>query len=90
MTDLADELGRDLGIPVVDGVAAATKAVESLIALGLRTSLRGEYAPPPPPKPYHGLLASFVLNDHDAGHAGDGPLGYYRAADEQHGRAPFG
>jgi allantoin racemase len=60
MTDLADKLACDLGIPVIDGVAAATKTVESLIALGLRTSHRDEYAPPPA-KPYHGLLPGLSL-----------------------------
>jgi allantoin racemase len=29
-------------------VAAATAMVASLLRLGLRTSARGEYAPPPP------------------------------------------
>jgi allantoin racemase len=47
MTGLAASLSRGLGIPVIDGVAAATKVVESLVALGLRTSLFGEYALPP-------------------------------------------
>ena len=36
------------GVPVIDGVTAATKTVESLIALGLTTSTRSEYAPPLP------------------------------------------
>jgi allantoin racemase len=47
MTGLADSLSVEFGIPVVDGVAAAVKTVESLVALGLRTSKRDEYAPPP-------------------------------------------
>ena len=59
MTGLAASLSGELGIPVVDGVAAAVKTVESLIALGLRTSKRGEYAPPPA-KPVIGLLAEFA------------------------------
>ncbi|HLH58613.1 MAG TPA: aspartate/glutamate racemase family protein [Streptosporangiaceae bacterium] len=60
MTGLAAELTGDLGIPVVDGVAAATKTVEALVALGLRTSPRDEFAPPPA-KPYSGLLSGFGL-----------------------------
>jgi allantoin racemase len=59
MTDLAASLSDELGIPVIDGVAAAVKTVESLIALGLRTSKRGEYATPPA-KPVIGLLAEFA------------------------------
>jgi allantoin racemase len=59
MTGLAASLSGELGIPVVDGVAAAVKTVESLIALGLRTSKRGEYATPPA-KPVIGLLAEFA------------------------------
>ena len=47
MTGLAASLTKELGLPVVDGVAAAVKLAESLAALGLRTSKRDEYAPPP-------------------------------------------
>jgi allantoin racemase len=47
-----------LGVPVIDGVTAAVKLVESLVCLGLRTSTRDEFAPPPP-KPYTGLLQDF-------------------------------
>lgn len=42
MADLAQELTRELGIPVIDGVTAAVKMVESLLALGLRTSKHGD------------------------------------------------
>ncbi|POM24948.1 Asp/Glu/Hydantoin racemase [Actinomadura rubteroloni] len=59
MTELTGAISAKLGVPVVDGVAAATKLVESLVALGLRTSTHGEYAPPPP-KPQAGLLAEFT------------------------------
>ncbi|ONH29565.1 Asp/Glu racemase [Pseudofrankia asymbiotica] len=58
MADLCQALTAELGVPVIDGVAAATVLVEGLIRLGLITSPRGEYAPPPP-KPYAGLLARF-------------------------------
>lgn len=46
MADLAAELSREHGLPVVDGVAAAVKLAESLFALDLRTSKRGGYASP--------------------------------------------
>ena len=63
MTGLAAAISGGLGIPVVDGVAAAVKTVESLVALGLRTSKRGEYATPPV-KPVTGGLAGFMLSGH--------------------------
>jgi allantoin racemase len=58
MADLCAAVSAELGVPVIDGVAAATVMVESLIRLKLSTSTRGEYAPPLP-KPYTGLLADF-------------------------------
>lgn len=42
MADLAKELTRELDVPVIDGVSAAVKMVESLLALGLNTSKRGD------------------------------------------------
>ncbi|CAX56535.1 allantoin racemase [Erwinia pyrifoliae] len=42
MADLARELTRELNMPVIDGVAAAVKMVESLVALGLGTSKQGD------------------------------------------------
>ncbi|MEV4017435.1 aspartate/glutamate racemase family protein [Nonomuraea angiospora] len=59
MASFCAEVSRETGVPVIDGVAAATKLVESLVSLGLRTSTRGEYAPPPP-KRYSGLLRDFT------------------------------
>jgi allantoin racemase len=56
MAAFAAELGREHGVPVVDGVAAAVRLVETLAALGLRTSKVGGYAPPLP-KPYSGRFA---------------------------------
>lgn len=56
MADLPRRLCAALGVPVIDGVAAATVAVEGLVRLGPHTS--GGHAPPPP-KPYTGLLAPF-------------------------------
>lgn len=42
MADLAQALTRELGVPVIDGVTAAVKMVESLVALGLGTSKHGD------------------------------------------------
>jgi allantoin racemase len=47
MADLCQRLSDELGVPVVDGVAAATLEVEKLVRLGLRTGKRGEFATPP-------------------------------------------
>jgi len=44
---------------VVDGVAAAVKLVESLVALGLRTSKAGALAEPLP-KRYAGAFAGYA------------------------------
>ncbi|WP_189218481.1 MULTISPECIES: aspartate/glutamate racemase family protein [Streptomyces] len=46
MTGLQRTLGEELGLPVVDGVGAAVRLAESLVALGLRTSRAGSYARP--------------------------------------------
>ncbi|MFJ1747875.1 aspartate/glutamate racemase family protein [Streptomyces sp. NPDC088116] len=48
MTGLQRTLGDRLGMPVVDGVAAAVKLAESLVALRLRTSRAGSYDRPRP------------------------------------------
>ncbi|WP_024806173.1 aspartate/glutamate racemase family protein [Nocardia sp. BMG51109] len=58
MADLCDYLTDETGVPVVDGVAAATLSVQSLVTLGLRKSGRGEFATPLP-KHYTGLLSDF-------------------------------
>lgn len=58
MADLTLELRREFGVPVIDGVAAAVKQAEALVALGLSTAKRGAYATPVS-KPYHGLLEDF-------------------------------
>jgi allantoin racemase len=60
MADLAARLTGEVGVPVIDGVAAAVRTVESLVALGLRTGARGEFARPPA-KPYTGLLSDFQI-----------------------------
>ena len=59
MADLAASLAREHGVPVVDGVAAAVKLLESLAALGLATSKVGGYAAPLQ-KAYSGSLAPFA------------------------------
>jgi allantoin racemase len=58
MADLCAAAAAELGVPVIDGVAAGTLLVQSLVTLKLRTSRRGEYAPPPA-KAYSGVLAPF-------------------------------
>jgi len=58
MSDLATELSKEFGVPVIDGVTAAVKLVESLVALGLQTSKRNGYAYPRT-KSYLGLFKSF-------------------------------
>jgi allantoin racemase len=60
MADLCAAATAELGVPVIDGVAAATLLVQSLITLSVRTSKRGEYATPPA-KPYTGMLVPFGL-----------------------------
>ena len=42
----AQELTRELRVPVIDGVSAAVKMVESLVALGTATSKHGDLAFP--------------------------------------------
>ncbi|WP_095204166.1 aspartate/glutamate racemase family protein [Mesorhizobium carmichaelinearum] len=46
MADLAGQLSREHGVPVLDGVACAVKLAEIVSALGLRTSKVGGYATP--------------------------------------------
>lgn len=62
MADFCAEVSAELGVPVVDGVAAATRLAETLVALGLSTSRRSEYARPPL-KEYRGALAAFGIAD---------------------------
>ena len=59
MADFCDEVSAEIGVPVIDGVAAAVKLVESLVALGLTTSRRDEFAAPPA-KAYSGALQGFA------------------------------
>jgi allantoin racemase len=59
MADLAASLSRELGVPVIDGVAAAVKLAEALVGLGLKTSKHGDLAYPLP-KLYRGRLADLA------------------------------
>lgn len=59
MTDLAARLSREHGVPVIDGVGAAVKLIESLAALGLGTSKRTTYAVPRT-KAYASNLPNFM------------------------------
>jgi allantoin racemase len=56
MADLAARLSAQHGLPVLDGVTCAVRLVEGLVALGLKTSKLGGYAPPLP-KAYAGRYA---------------------------------
>jgi len=44
LTDLVGPLGRELGVPVVDGVAAAVGIAAGLVTLGLNTSRANTFA----------------------------------------------
>lgn len=57
MANLARELTQELEIPVIDGVTAAVKMVESLLALGFGTSKYGDLAYPNK-KPLSGSFGS--------------------------------
>lgn len=46
MAALCRTLQQRLGVPVIDGVSAAVKLAEALVALGLQTEKTGDYAPP--------------------------------------------
>ena len=48
MAPLAAALSREHGVPVVEGVSAAVKLIETLAALRLATSKVGGYARPRP------------------------------------------
>jgi allantoin racemase len=61
MADLCAAATAELGVPVIDGVAAATLLVQALVTLGIATSKHGEYATPPV-KAYTGMLAPFGLS----------------------------
>jgi len=58
MTDLARDLERKAGVPVIDGVACGVALAEALVRVGLKTSKRNAYAPPLA-KAYAGAFARF-------------------------------
>jgi allantoin racemase len=60
MSDLCEEISRVIGVPVIDGVAAATAMAEALVRLRLTTSKAGELAFPPC-KTVTGLLERFSV-----------------------------
>jgi len=64
MADLAQELTLELNIPVIDGVSAAVKMVESLAALRLTTSKHGDLAFPLE-KPLSGRFSGLNLRGND-------------------------
>ena len=45
MVGLAEQMTKELGVPVIDGVAAGVKLAEALLACGLKTSKQHAYAP---------------------------------------------
>ena len=44
MADLMQQLSREFGIPIVDGISCAVGMAEALVAAGLQTSKSGAYA----------------------------------------------
>ncbi len=63
MAELAASLAREHGLPVIDGVAAAVKLAEALVALGHVTSKRGPYAARS--KPFTGGMFANLGADRD-------------------------
>lgn len=47
MTDLADTLAKEHGLPVLDGVSCAIGLAEAMVKLRILTSRVGGYSPPP-------------------------------------------
>jgi allantoin racemase len=58
MAGLDEKVSSALGVPVVDGVAAAVKLAEAVVGLGLRTSKVRSYAAPLPKQ-----MTSWPLSD---------------------------
>ncbi len=59
MAGMCERLERELQVPVIDGVAAATALVEGLVRIGAHTSKRREFADPGA-KEVVGLLSGFT------------------------------
>lgn len=71
MAGLQERVAAELGIPVVDGVAAAVKFAEAVVGLGLTTSAGRSFAPPRPK-----AIGSWPLSAHlrpSPGRAQDSP-----------------
>src|SRR6201999_686883 len=64
MVELCAEIEDTIGAPVVEGVTAAVKCVEALVALRLATAKRGDYARPLA-KRYDGAFARFSPTETD-------------------------
>ena len=47
MADLADDLSKEHGVPVLDGVSCAVGLAEAMVRLRILTSRVGGYSPPP-------------------------------------------
>ena len=60
MADFCPQISQVVGVPVIDGVVAATGMLQGLIRMGVTTSRRGEYAAPPV-KAMTGALAQFEI-----------------------------
>lgn len=58
MTDLAEALQTEHGVPVIDGVVSAVKLAESMVSLRIKTSKSGAYAWPNK-KEYVGTMAPY-------------------------------
>lgn len=58
MAHLQSTIEKEVGIPIVDGVQSATKLLEAMAGMGLKTSKFGDLANPIP-KPFLGELARF-------------------------------
>ncbi|MFC9234682.1 aspartate/glutamate racemase family protein [Streptomyces decoyicus] len=59
MAGLQEKVAAALGVPVVDGVAAAVKFAEAVVGLGLTTSTGRSFAPPRPK-----VIGSWPLSTH--------------------------
>ncbi len=62
MTDLAAWLTSEIGVPVIDGVAAAVKLIEALCDLGLGTCKLGSFGLPLA-KPFSGAMAPHAYRE---------------------------
>lgn len=66
MADLTEQISREVGLPIVEGVAAAVKLAEALVGLGAQTSKHGDLAYPVS-KAFTGEFAYLSHAEHEAG-----------------------